>query len=222
MLKLTVTCDKCKSNSLLFTSQLKYHRYKCLKCKAERHIWQKNIFLSDCHVDNRTKLGDLLTILLELCLDVDNNKTDASISHQVTGTYKNYIRNAVYAWESHNHPILREKSSLDHTHKGGKEKYGRGWNGSNKQIFLGCTEQISSVAVCIPVANESKVQTHYALEDVIIKGLDINVDEGNAFGDLETVFLANVLKVKHKGVYSIERFLFGQTNFITFFDILSD
>lgn len=151
--------------------------------------------------DNRTKLCDLLTCIYDLSTDTQNKNTYqyTNVSAAVVGRYKNKIREAIYIWNSKNHPKIYSKAAIDHTYKGCKQKYKRGWCASNKQCFVAGTEYDSTVSIALPVANESQIQTMYALQQFLTKGITINCDEGNAFNPLEEEFNIKLLRVKHKG-----------------------
>ena len=127
--------------------------------------------------------------------------SEGIISEKVHRHIKKHLRETLKIYGQHNYIVLGDGNNhcfFDHTFKGVKRKYARGYAKNQKWLIFGGTDMYSLFALQL-VDSERKIETNYYIKKYSTPESLIDTDCGGAFNDVGDLDKRKHRTVNHSG-----------------------
>ena len=195
-------CFHCKSSKIRYrysAKRIPNYSWVCLNCRKETSCF-KNSWKTKFKSFN---FGQIFKIWYQIFQNVSQKQavSEDYIGVKTHRRLKKHLLTSLRIYQQHNFIVLGDKNNhcfFDHTFKGVKRKYARGYIKNQKWLIFGGTDK-NSLFILQHVDSERKVETNYYIRKYSTPNSLIDTDCGGAFNDVEKLDQRKHRTVNHSG-----------------------
>ena len=173
--------------------------WKCTKCKKHYSCfsgtWKQEF--------GKTSVFELLQTFFSILYGIGPKQycSLCAVSAKKHTRIRYHLSTVLKIYAQHNYIVLGDGNKhcyFDHTFKGVKRKYRRGYVKKKKFLLFGGTDDYGLYVLQI-VDSERKLETNYYIEKYSIKDAVCTTDQGGAFNDIDSLDQREHLTCNHSG-----------------------